>query len=333
VKAVISGAGAAGLLHALALRASRVEIAAIYDPDAARAHALAEACHAGVARSFDELVATDATIASVCSPPSLHLAQAEALARGGRFVFVEKPVATTVDELDRLRALPRCVPVVQWRAGRGIRALRRAIAHGEFGRSPVASCDLAWGRDDAYFRARGASWGAGALLSIGIHALDALAWALGGKIEAVSGMSAPPTRAHAFGETAAVALLRFSGGALASIRISLDGGADTTRIVLCGRGVTATIEGGEADPTATAVTWSALDDGTRARLAALERDTPGALGPPLLVPYFGAATSAIRDGVEPGDNDRLPSIADTYDAHAVAMCITENSGPASARAA
>jgi predicted dehydrogenase len=323
VRAIISGAGAAGLLHALALRASRVEIAAVFDPDFVRAQALAEACHATPVRTFDELACVDAELAAVCSPPLVHVEQAEVLARGGRVVFVEKPVAASLVELDRLRTLPRCVPIVQWRAGRGIRAIRRALAHGELGRAPIVSCDLAWGRDDAYFQTRGKAWGAGALLSIGIHAIDALVWALGAKVEAVSGMTAS-TRPFAFGETSAVALLRFTGGALATLRISLDGGADATRIVLCGRGVTAILEGGEADPTATPVTWAASDERTRLRLAALERDTPGALGPPLLVPYYAAAIAALRDGESPGESDRLPSIADTYDAHAVAMCVSTN---------
>ncbi|HEY8080070.1 MAG TPA: Gfo/Idh/MocA family oxidoreductase [Labilithrix sp.] len=338
MRAIISGAGAAGLLHALAYRASRVDVAAVFDPDPARAKNLAELFGARVAPTFDELVRHDAELASVCGPPAVHVAQAEALARG-RIVFVEKPVATSPSELERLAATRRCVPVVQWRAGRAARALRRAIAHGELGSAPVASCDLAWGRDDAYFAARGPTWGCGALLSIGIHALDLMTWTLGASarassprlatepssvIEAVSGMTAPASRRDAVGETGAVALLRFGSGALLSMRISLDGGADTTRIVVCGRGVTATIEGGEADPTASSIRWSARDAKAIARLESLERDTPGSLGPPLIVPYMGAAIAAIREGQAPGESESLPSVGETSEAHAAAMCIAAN---------
>jgi predicted dehydrogenase len=325
MRAIISGAGAAGLLHALAFRASRVPVAAVFDPDPARAKNLAELFGATVLTSFDELARVDAEIASVCSPPSAHVEQAEVLSRG-RIVFVEKPVATSAIELDRLRSIGRCVPVVQWRAGRAARAVRRAIAHGELGPSPVASCDLAWGRDEAYFRQRG-GWGCGALLSIGIHALDVMTWMLGGEVEAVSGMTMCSRPAIAHGETAAIALLRFASGALLSLRISLDGGADTTRMVVCGRGVTAVIEGGEADPTASTVNWVTSDDATLTRLCALERDTPGAIGAPLVVPYLGAALHAIRDGLSPGESDHLPSIDDCADAHAAAMCISANARP------
>lgn len=320
MKVVIVGAGASGLLHAWSFRACGVAVAGVYDPDADRARALADLSGGRVLATFEDAVRSDAPLAAICSPPSLHVVQAEALARvPGRTVFVEKPVAITEGELDRLRALRRCVPVLQWRAGRGLRALRRAIAHGELGPAPIFSADLAWGRSDEYFRTRGEAWGTGALLSIGIHAIDAIAWALGRKIEGVCGMRSD--RRAAGGETAAVALLRFSGGALASVRISLDGGADVTRIVACGRGITVACEGGEADPTANALRWSAQDARAKERLEALERDTAGANGAPLLVPYLAGAVDALRQGMLPGESERLPSIADVTDAHAAVLGI------------
>jgi predicted dehydrogenase len=317
MKAVIAGAGAAGLLHALALRAAGVRIEALYDPDALRARALADLVGGVIAPSLEALASTEAEIASVCSPPAVHVAQAEVLARGRLAVFVEKPVATTPGELERLAAIPRCVPVLQWRAGRGIRAIRRAVAHGELGPAPVASVDLAWARDDEYLHAR-SGWGCGALLSIGIHALDVLVWTLGAPIEAVTGIAS--RRQGATHETSAVVLLGFRGGATAALRLSVDGGADATRITLCGRGVTASIEGGEADPTASAVRWSTSDDRARRRLEALEQDTPGALGAPLLVPYVGEAVAALRRG----DGERLPTVAtvaSTAEAHLAAMWV------------
>ncbi|MDF2692840.1 MAG: putative secreted oxidoreductase [Labilithrix sp.] len=322
MQAVILGAGASGVLHALALRAAGVRIAAVYDPDVARARAVAEACGARAVDSLELAVAVEASIAAVCSPPSAHVAQAEALiaAAPDRIVFVEKPVATTAVDLERLQKLPGCVPILQWRAGRALRALRRAMAHGELGPAPVVACDLAWARDDDYFAAR-RGWGCGALLSIGIHAIDAIAWALGRGIESVAGLTTSRRSAHEEGETAAVAVLRFAGGAMASLRISLDGAADTTRITVCGGGATASLVGGEADPTCGVVSWSARTAGDRARLEALERDTRGALGSPLLVPYLGDAIRALRDGEAPGDSQRLPSIADAFSAHAAAMRI------------
>lgn len=320
LSAVIAGAGVAGLLHALALRAAGVRIAGIFDPDRARAAALAEQCGgAAVAPDLEALAAIDADIANICSPPAVHVAQAELLSRSARILFVEKPVGVSRSELERLQALPGCVPVVQWRAGRAIRAVRKAISRGELGDAPVISLDLAWGRDASYVRARGASWGCGAVLSVGIHAIDAVLWALGRKV--IDARSVTTRREGAWAETAAVGLLAFEGGALASLRISFDGGADATRLTFCGNGITAIIEGGEGDPTASAVRWHALP-GSAARVAALqalERETDGATGSPLLVPYLGDAVAAVREGRVPGDTQRLPSVADSLEAHITAL--------------
>lgn len=325
MRAILVGAGVAGFLHSLAYRAHDVEVVGVFDPDVVRARDLADVCNAKVATTLEELASIDAELASICSPPRVHAHQAELLSASGRAVLIEKPVAVSAAELDRLRALPRCIPVVQWRAGRAIRAIRRAIARGELGDAPVVSVDLAWARDDAYVRSRGESWGCGAVLSIGIHAIDAVLWALGRKVADVSGVTT--RREGAWAETGAVGLVRFEGGALASVRISLDGGADGTRLMFCGGGVTASIEGREGDPTGTAVKWSVGEgEGAAARLAALEsleRDTKGALGSPLLVPYVGAAIAALREGRAPGETERLLSIADSAQAHETAMRLAQ----------
>lgn len=321
MKAIVAGAGVAGFLHTLAYRAHGVAIAGVFDPDAQRARDLAELHGAKAVTTFEELTQLDADIASICSPPRDHVAQAEQLARNGRAVLIEKPVAVSHDELQRLVALPRCIPVVQWRSGRAIRAIRRAIARGELGEAPVVTCELAWGRDDEYVRTRGASWGCGAVLSIGIHAIDAVQWAVGRKVDKVSGVTM--RREGAWAETGAVGLITFEGGALASLRLSLDGGGDSTRITFSGNDVTGVIEGGEGDPTATSVKWTiARGPGSHARLETLEtleRETRGALGSPLVVPYIGDVIAALREGSSPGDTQRIPSIADCSSAHETAL--------------
>lgn len=298
-----------------------MHIAAVYDPDRERAQAVADACSARVVDSLAAAAAVDAGIAALCSPPREHVAQAEVMCRASadRIVFVEKPVATSRAELERIRVLPGCVPILQWRAGRALRALRRAVAHGELGSAPVVSCDLAWGRDDEYFRLR-QGWGCGAVLSIGIHVIDAIRWVLDREVETTASLvSAVRDRVEV--ETAAVALLRFEGNAMASLRISLDGGGDATRITMCGAGKTVHLEGRESDPTCGTLRWSTRSRRDRERLEALERDTPGALGSPLLVPYLGEALAALRDGERPGESRRLPSIEDTLGAHTAAISI------------
>jgi predicted dehydrogenase len=316
--AVISGAGAAGVLHALAYRAAGVRIAAVFDPDAQRARNLADAVGATPVPTLEALAEVRAAFASVAGPPPVHLAQATLLAEGGRTVVVEKPVATTLGELRRLVAIGRCVPVVQWRAGRALRCLRAAIAAGELGAAPAFACDLDWARDADYLRVR-SGWRCGALVSVGIHAVDAITWALDRPIVEVSGVTS--TRRGAAAATSAALLLRFAGGAVASLRVSFDGAADATRIVACGGGVSATIAGGEADPTARELAFTAAGDAARRRLEALARETSGAVGPPLIVPYIAGIVGAVRDGERPGDSERIPSIESTALAHAAALMV------------
>ena len=325
--AVVCGAGAAGVMHALVLRTAGARIAGVFDPDPSRARALAEMhgceAHASEASLWD----TPAELACIASPPPHHVAQAERAARFGRVVFVEKPLATTRAELARLARVPGCVPIVQWRAGRALRAVRAAIARGELGPSPTASVDLAWSRDASYFAAgRGTmrAWGCGVLLSVGVHAIDAITWAIGRPVVDARGMlgGAPDLEV----ETRAAMLLAFQGGALASVRATFDAGPDATRITFAGGGVSATIEGGELDPTAGAVQWSCADDARLARLRAIEANAGGATAAPLLVPYLLDAVAALGRGAEPGACDALPSVADVEPAHAAIFSVYERAG-------
>jgi predicted dehydrogenase len=319
--AAIVGAGAAGLLHSLALRAYGVDVVLVFDPDGAQARALAELCGAKVCGDVQAIASSDVHCVSICSPPAHHVTQALACAREGRLVFVEKPVAVTPGELARLAEAPGCVPIVQWRWGRAIRALRRAIGLGLLGGAPTVSVDLAWGRDEAYFRKR-PGWGCGALLSVGIHAIDAVCYALDRPaldVATVAGKRSPS--AHAAADTSAVLVASFDGGATAAVRATFDGGPDETRMSFCGGGVTAAIVGTEADPTASNVLWRCEDAATLGRLHELERGTDGCAQAPLIVPYMGRAIAAWRSGQQPGESDECPSVRDVMVAHDVAMRI------------
>lgn len=319
--AAIVGAGASGLLHGLAYRAHGVEVTAVHDIDLQSAHHLAGILGARhVLGSIEEVASADVGCISICSPPRVHVAQVERCAARGRAIFVEKPVATEADDLERLAALSGIVPIVQWRRGRALGAIRRAVAAGDLGAAPSVAIDLAWNRDAAYFaRGRGsrATWGCGAILSIGVHALDAVCWALASEPVDVSGFV---ERGPAFDiETRAAVALRFRSGAIATLHVTLDAGPDRTTLAFAGNGVTARIEGGEADPTAGAVAWSAIDGGARRRLEAIERESAGDLHGPLVVPFVGGALEALRRGEAPGESETLPSITDVRPGHDAAM--------------
>ncbi|WP_394844195.1 Gfo/Idh/MocA family oxidoreductase [Pendulispora brunnea] len=324
--ALIVGAGAAGLLHGLSFRAHGVPVLAVYDPDRDKARRFAELV--GGPRVLDDLAGIDQNsdigCVSICSPPLVHVEQAERCAGPDRLLFVEKPVAMTRDEMLRLEKLPFAVPIVQWRAGRAIRTVRRAIAEGLLGPTPSVAIDLAWHRDARYFsegRDRYDLWGCGALLSVGIHALDAVCFALDRPIAEVHG-----TLGYATGievETRAALDIAFRGGALASLRITFDAGMDQTRLTFCGAGVTATIAGSEADPTANPVEFIAADPAKLRVLQALEDKVDGVGQSPLLVPFIGRALESFRQGMMPGASSHFPSVRDVAIAHAAIFRVYE----------
>ena len=319
LRALISGAGAAGHLHAMAYRALGVEVVGVYDPDPTFARWLAQMHDAEAEASPAALFAREAECVSLAGPPPSHAAQTRLAAREGRIVFVEKPVATSVPDLERLRGLPGfVVPVVQWRAGRALRAVRAAVARGSFGPSPSAVVDLAWSRDEDYFaKARGTreGWGGGVLLSVGVHAVDAVTWAFGRRI--VGARGALRRRSGIGVETTGFIDLTFEGGAVAAVRATFDGGGGSTRFALTGNGITAVIEGGEMDPTAGRVAWSASEPHVLASLRALEERCDGALEPPLHIAFMRTAIAAAFDG--PGVPDALPLVDEAHDAHAAIL--------------
>jgi predicted dehydrogenase len=312
-------------MHALSYRSAGVAVVGVYDPNRARAQALAELCGARAVDSLGALFAIDSELVSLCSPPPAHVHQAELACRSDRIVFVEKPVATTASELDRVEALGRCVPLLQWRAGRALRAVRATIDSGKFGDCPSVDCDLAWGRDAAYFQAGRASrsaWGGGVLLSVAIHAIDAVCFALGRPVTAASGSLA--YRRGVEVETSAVMTMAFEGGALACVRATFEGSADATRLSFVGGGISAIIVGSEVDPTAGRVTWLARDEARARALSAIEDRCSGALHPPLLVPFLHEAIDAVKRGAAPGDCPALPSVASTRGAHRAVFDVYES---------
>ncbi len=102
----IIGAGHFGRFHALKVKASqRASLAGVFDPQAARAAALGKEA-GGPALDLKALFdASDAVI--VASPAETHFELAGRALAAGKHVLVEKPIAATLAEADRLSELAR----------------------------------------------------------------------------------------------------------------------------------------------------------------------------------------------------------------------------------
>ena len=123
-RAIIVGAGLMGRWHADAASRAGAHVVAVVDPDRASRQALASRHRAGEADTMGD-VAADGDIVHICSPPQTHVAlAADALDRGCH-VIVEKPVAPSAEEVERLlvqarRAERLIVPVHQYLFQRGV---------------------------------------------------------------------------------------------------------------------------------------------------------------------------------------------------------------------
>lgn len=159
------------------------EIVAICDvaPDAAAAGAeLAEVEKKHIYDDYEKMLdAEDLDVVDVCTPNSMHMPPTVAALEAGCHVFVEKPVATSVDEVKQMIAArdksQKLLCVTQnMRFSDEAIAAKRFVDEGGIG-------DPYWAKAE-YLRARGVpAWGAfidaelsagGPCYDIGVHVLD-----------------------------------------------------------------------------------------------------------------------------------------------------------------
>jgi len=102
LRAGVAGAGSFGRHHArIYAGLAGVQFSGVYDPHIERAQVLAVE-HGG--RGFDDLhlLLDDIDILTIASPATTHAAIALAALRAGKAVYVEKPIATTLRDADKL---------------------------------------------------------------------------------------------------------------------------------------------------------------------------------------------------------------------------------------
>jgi UDP-N-acetyl-2-amino-2-deoxyglucuronate dehydrogenase len=161
----------------------------------------------------------------VGTPSGLHAEHAQAAARRGLHVLVEKPLDITTARIDALidecdRAGVKLGVIFQDRAAPDLVWLKHLVGDGTLGTVFLASARVKWHRTPQYYadsdwRGAWALSGGGALANQGIHSIDLLLWLLG-DVERV--YAATRTAVHAIEvEDTAVAALEFAGGAVATL--------------------------------------------------------------------------------------------------------------------
>ena len=243
LRAVVAGAGAnVWQFHDAALDAIGAQVVAVFDPDEDAARRVAAQRGCAVAADLDELLGHDADLAIVLAPHVHHAETTVACLRAGRHVLVEKPMAVTAAETDRMigeavRAGRILAVGVQQRTRDEVIAAKGLVDARELGELRRADLLATWPRRGSYFRTSPwrATWageGGGILINQGQHDLDLLCWLLGPPATVVARTSSAMHGLEV--EDTAAALLQWPGGALGAVRISSAERDESQRIELTG---------------------------------------------------------------------------------------------------
>jgi predicted dehydrogenase len=213
----------AGLLGGGEIRGAG--LAAVCDVVEERAKALADQYGVPSFTDMDQMMeAVDPDGVSVLTPSGEHARHTVRLARWGKAIVVEKPMALTLADADAMiRAADehacRLFVVKQNRFNLPVVKLREALEAGRFGRIVMGTVRVRWARDQAYYDQddwRGTWAGDGGVLANqASHHVDLLEWMLGEPETVIARGRTALVDIEA--EDTALAILRFRGGAMGSI--------------------------------------------------------------------------------------------------------------------
>jgi len=157
-------------------------------------------------------------------------AAAEALARAGVHLFVEKPMAASAAGAERIeraarKARVRLATGYCWRLHPAAREIKSLVASGVLGDIVGGEGRIAAGRLQRYLDGH-SPWmldrkrsGGGPMYNLGVHWIDLFRWMLEEDIVETAGCNVRVNRRHDI-EDNSFAWMRFKGGAVASLNIS-----------------------------------------------------------------------------------------------------------------
>ncbi len=227
----LAGCGriAANHFEAIKAHAARCEVTDVCDVDPqALALAVARTGAVGHANLGSMLAKTEADCVILTTPSGLHSAQAIEIARSGRDVMTEKPMATRwSDGLAMVRACDeagvRLFVVKQNRRNRTLQLLKQAVDKGRFGRIYMVNVNVFWTRPQAYYDS--AAWrgtwefDGGAFMNQASHYVDLLDW-IAGPVESVMAYTGTLARNIEVEDTG-VAALKWRNGAMGTINVTM----------------------------------------------------------------------------------------------------------------
>lgn len=170
----------------------------------------------------------DVDVISLCTPSGSHPDQTIAVARAGKHIITEKPMATRwkegvemVEVCDEIGV--RLFVVKQNRRNATLQLLKQAIDKGRFGKIYMANLNVYWTRPQSYYDQspwRGTwEFDGGALMNQASHYIDLIHWLIG-PVDCVQTLSGTLARDIEVEDTA-VMNIQWRNGALGSVSVTM----------------------------------------------------------------------------------------------------------------
>jgi UDP-N-acetyl-2-amino-2-deoxyglucuronate dehydrogenase len=249
----IIGCGVIGRIHAEAITSlPDAELVAVADSIPELAHKLGGEFHATPYSDSQQMLAREhLDVVDVCTPSGQHGEHACQVMRAGVHVIVEKPMEINLAAIDEMLRVQqetgvKMAVISQHRFDPDTVKVHQLIEEQAFGRLVLGNALVPWWRSQKYYDSgawRG-TWeldGGGVLMNQSIHSIDLLQWLMG-RVKSV--VAYTDTLVHRMQtEDVAVAVLRFSNGALGTIAATTGAYPGTgTRIEIYGDEGSAVIE-------------------------------------------------------------------------------------------
>lgn len=163
---------------------------------------------------------------SIATESGLHAEIALYCIENNVHVIIEKPMAMSIAEADKIIALAaeknvRVSACHQNRFNIAVQQMRKALEDGRFGKISHGSIHVRWNRNKNYYEQapwRG-TWAqdGGALMNQCIHGIDLLRWMMGDEVESVYGVTKQQFHHYLEAEDIGMAVVKFKNGAIATI--------------------------------------------------------------------------------------------------------------------
>ena len=211
-------------LHAYLQFPEEVQVVALADIEPGKAETARAEFALDGARVYEDATAMLASehldLVSIATPPGTHCELSVQALEAGVHVIVEKPMAPSLEECDRMLEAQRrsgklLSVIAQNRFRDDMAQLKAVLDSGRIGRIAHARIASAWWRGRAYYdlwwRGTWASEGGGPTLNHAIHHIDLALWLLG-RPQAVAAMMTNAGHDNAEVEDLSVALLQYERG-------------------------------------------------------------------------------------------------------------------------